>query len=73
MNKKASETNSAAFVMNVSGIPFLNWSNMNGFPPAEILAFGLMMMDLVAPEQLMSTFALTFGKIASMTGSMTTG
>jgi hypothetical protein len=46
---------------------------MKGFPPAEMLLFGLITIALFAPEQIMSTFVLTLGKIASTIGSMTTG
>src|SRR3989337_1928411 len=46
---------------------------MKGLPPAEILPFGLITIARVAPEQVMFTFVFTFGKVASIAGSTTTG
>src|SRR3972149_11324909 len=46
---------------------------MKGLPPAEMLPVGLITIARVAPEQVMFTFVFTFGKVASIAGSTTTG
>src|SRR5450759_4517592 len=64
----ASRTNSAAFAANDSGTIRCNCSNVIGFPPAEMLRFGLITIILAAPAHFNRMLAFTIGNVASMTG-----